>query len=120
MYAALANREVNVCLVPEFQFDLEGPHGLLEYTRQKVLQKRSCIIVIAEGAGKGVRDADLRLPEVDKEGNPKLQDVGVYLKDRIVKYCSEKGLPIAMKYIDPTYMIRDVAATAYDQQMCRY
>jgi len=25
-----------------------------------------------------------------------------------------------MKYIDPTYMIRDVPATAFDQQMCRY
>jgi len=118
MYAALANREVNVCLVPEFQFDLEGPQGLLEYVRQKVLQKKSCIVVIAEGAGKGIRDADLSLPELDKEGNPKLQDVGVYLNKRIVSYCQEKGLKIAMKYIDPTYMIRDVAPTAYDQQMC--
>jgi len=51
MYASLANRDVNVCLVPEFPFELEGPKGLLEYVRQRVLQKKSCIIVVSEGAG---------------------------------------------------------------------
>lgn len=51
MYASLANRDVNICLVPEFAFELEGPRGLLEYVRQRVLLKRSCIIVVSEGAG---------------------------------------------------------------------
>lgn len=51
MYASLANRDVNVCLIPEVPFELEGPKGLLEHVRQKVIQKKSCIVVVAEGAG---------------------------------------------------------------------
>ena len=51
MYASLANREVNVCLVPEFPYELEGPKGLLEYVRLRVIAKRSCIVVVSEGSG---------------------------------------------------------------------
>lgn len=31
MEAVNASRSVNICLVPEFPFDLYGKHGLLEY-----------------------------------------------------------------------------------------
>jgi 6-phosphofructokinase len=51
LYSALANRDVNICLVPEFQFDLEGPRGLLEYIVKRLKAKRHCVIVVAEGAG---------------------------------------------------------------------
>jgi 6-phosphofructokinase 1 len=31
MEAANASRDVNICLIPEFKFELYGSHGLLEY-----------------------------------------------------------------------------------------
>ena len=31
MEAVNASRDVNICLIPEFQFELYGPHGMLEY-----------------------------------------------------------------------------------------
>lgn len=30
MFASLASRDVNICLVPEFHFELYGENGLLE------------------------------------------------------------------------------------------
>ena len=52
MEASSASRDVNVCLVPEFKFDVNGPKGLLEYVAKRVQAKRHCIVVVAEGAGK--------------------------------------------------------------------
>ena len=52
LYASLANRDVNICLVPEFPFELGGPRGLLEYIVKRLKHKRHCVMVVAEGAGK--------------------------------------------------------------------
>jgi 6-phosphofructokinase 1 len=51
MHASLASRDVNVCLVPEFKFDLGGPRGLLSYVHQRLQARGRCTIVVAEGAG---------------------------------------------------------------------
>jgi len=51
MYASLANRDVNICLVPEFPFELGGPRGLLEFVARRLRHKRHCVMVVAEGAG---------------------------------------------------------------------
>ena len=52
MEAALASIDVNVCLVPEFGFELHGKNGLLEYVCKRVRIKRHCVIVVADGACK--------------------------------------------------------------------
>jgi len=51
MYACLANRDVNICLVPEFPFELNGPNGFLAHVKEVVKAKGHCVIVVAEGAG---------------------------------------------------------------------
>jgi 6-phosphofructokinase len=54
LYASLANRDVNICLVPEFQFELGGPRGLLAFIVRRLKIKRHCIIVVAEGASNSI------------------------------------------------------------------
>jgi len=51
MEASSASRDVNVCLVPEFKYNIQGKNGLLEYVIQRLKLKRHCVIVVAEGAG---------------------------------------------------------------------
>lgn len=51
MEASSASRDVNVCLVPEFKYNLNGKNGLLEYVAHRLQVKRHCVIVVAEGAG---------------------------------------------------------------------
>ena len=51
MEAASASRDVNICLVPEFNFDINGPKGLLEYVLKRLTIKKHVVIVVAEGAG---------------------------------------------------------------------
>lgn len=52
MESCLASIDVNICLVPEFGFELYGKNGLLEYICNRVRIKRHCVIVVAEGACK--------------------------------------------------------------------
>ena len=55
----------------------------------------------------------------DAGGHVKHGDIGVYLKDRIVKYGKEKhNMEITLKYIDPTYAIRSVRSNAVDTILC--
>ena len=36
LYATLANRDVNVCLIPEARFNLDGENGLLQYITNRL------------------------------------------------------------------------------------
>jgi 6-phosphofructokinase 1 len=58
MDAVRAARNANVCLVPEFPYDLYGECGLLRYISERVKLKGNCIIVYSEGASYAVRDLD--------------------------------------------------------------
>ncbi len=51
MGASIAYLGVNVCLIPEFHFDLYGEKGVLNYVYNYLLKKKHCVIVVAEGAG---------------------------------------------------------------------
>ena len=53
--ASSASRDVNICLVPEFKYNLNGKNGLLEYIAHRLQVKRHCVIVLAEGAGKQLK-----------------------------------------------------------------
>lgn len=120
-YSTLASRDVNICLIPESPFEIEGPNGLCETVCRRLKSKSHCLIVVAEGADEAALDIKLETDEVDQLGRAKHADIGVYLKDRIVSYGKEKyGMEITLKYIDPTYAIRSVPADAGDTVLCTH
>ncbi|WCJ36427.1 ATP-dependent 6-phosphofructokinase 6 [Euphorbia peplus] len=120
MFATLASRDVDCCLVPESPFYLEGPGGLFEYVEQRLKENGHLVIVIAEGAGQnyvaqGTHGADER----DASGNKLLLDVGPWLSQNIKDHFTKvRKIPVNMKYIDPTYMIRAVPSNASDNIYC--
>ncbi len=112
-HATLALTEVNFCMIPEIDFDLEGPSGLLARLETRIKDRGHAVLVVAEGAGqKFFEGKDLGR---DASGNVKLGDIGTYLKDRINGFFKERGLELNLKYIDPSYMIRSVPATPNDR-----
>ncbi len=70
---------------------------------------------MAEGAGQQLvgRDGERRA-----SGNVKLGDIGLFLKEAIKAYFTAQDMPIALKYIDPSYTIRSLPANAYDSAYC--
>lgn len=114
-HTSLATNDVNFCLIPEFQFDLEGEKGLLVHLEKRLLQRNHAVILAAEGAGQ-----DLMNPtgQTDESGNIKLGDIGAFLKTEISKYFKQKNIEINMKYIDPSYMIRSAPSYPTDSIYC--
>jgi len=116
--AVLAQQDVNFVHIPEVDFDLNGPQGLLSALEKRLAQRRHAVIVVAEGAGqKFFEDEE---SEQDASGNIKLKDIGIYLKDAIISYFAAKGIDISIKYIDPSYMIRSLPANANDRVFCNF
>ena len=112
--AAMASNDVNFVLVPEVDFPLEGPDGLLTHMEKRLDERDHAVIVVAEGAGQQYCAVEGK----DKSGNQKLGDVGVMLRDRIIDHFKSIDNPISMKYIDPSYMIRGVPAEPVDSMLC--
>ncbi|CAL1164264.1 unnamed protein product, partial [Cladocopium goreaui] len=112
MNAALAARDVDICLIPEMNIDLEK---VLKHVEHLMRTKGHCVMVVAEGCGDTLIQSS---GEKDAGGNKILADVGPWLKDTITARFKTLGLPLTIKYIDPTYMIRSVAANSYDSTYC--
>lgn len=117
--ATLASRDVNFCLVPEVRFDLEGPQGLLAALERRLAVRHHALVVVAEGCGASLVDADSAR---DASGNVRYADagldVGPRLRDAITAHFKALRVPIVVKYIDPSYMIRGCPANAYDSIFC--
>ncbi|XP_057501317.1 ATP-dependent 6-phosphofructokinase 3-like isoform X2 [Actinidia eriantha] len=120
MHATLASRDVDCCLIPESPFYLEGPGGLFEYIEKRLKENGHMVIVIAEGAGQELLSESLHSNnQKDPSGNKLLQDVGLWISQRIKDHFSrQKKMSINLKYIDPTYMIRAVPSNASDNVYC--
>lgn len=119
MYATLASRDVDCCLIPESPFYLEGPGGLFEYMEKRLKENGHMVLVIAEGAGQDILSESMRnMDEKDASGNKLLQDVGLWISHKIKEYFKEKNWTLNLKYIDPTYMIRAIPANASDNVYC--
>lgn len=120
-HATLASHDVNVCLVPEVHFALEGPCGLLAYLEKRLATRGHAVVVAAEGCATHLATAMANAPR-DASGNLSFQssalDIGAHLKSRIDGYFKEKGVPLTLKYIDPSYMVRGVRADANDAIFC--
>ena len=114
--AALAVRNVNLVLIPELPFDLEGEHGLFSYLERRFKMQKPTVIVVAEGAGQ----EHLQSKEgADESGNVRLGDIGLFLKDMIAQRFGGR-FRFSLKYIDPSYTIRSAPACANDSIFCGY
>lgn len=113
--SALAQNDVNFCLIPESPFDMDGANGLLNHLKARILSRHHAVILVAEGAGQ-----DLLPPptEHDASGNVKYHDIGLFLKEQIKAYFKNEGIDCNVKYIDPSYIIRSAAADSYDSIYC--
>jgi 6-phosphofructokinase 1 len=145
-YAALAASAADIVLIPEVPFSLEGERGVLAHVEQHVRTKGHVVIVLAEGAGQELLD-DHGVPQqngratgapgtvtlgaldghgmpqhngraTDASGNVKLGNVADLLKERVTAHLTAAGLPPTIRYIDPSYAVRSIAANAYDSVYC--
>ena len=114
-HTSLAQSDVNFCLIPESPFDLDGPNGLLENLKRRILERGHAVILVAEGAGQEFAPPT---GETDASGNIKYHDIGIFLKERIKQYFKDEGIPTSVKYIDPSYIIRSAPANSYDSIYC--
>lgn len=113
--ATLSNGDVNFCLVPEVRFTLQGEGGVLGLLEKRLRERHHALIVAAEGAGQDLFDDH---GERDASGNVKLRDIGSLLREAIERHCEVRGMPVDIKYIDPSYTIRGLPANALDSSFC--
>jgi len=111
-YAALANNDVNFCLVPEVRFSLEA---FLKALRQRLENRGHAVIVVGEGAGQDLVGVS---GERDASGNIRLGDIGIFLRDTIRNYFKKAEVQVDLKYIDPSYTIRSMPANPRDSAFC--
>ncbi|XP_078164415.1 ATP-dependent 6-phosphofructokinase 5, chloroplastic-like isoform X1 [Carex rostrata] len=115
MHASLSSGQIDVCLIPEVPFNLDGESGVLAHLEQLIEKKGFAMICVAEGAGQELLE---KSNSTDASGNVVLSDIGVHLQQQIKRHFKEKGLYADVKYIDPTYMVRAVRANASDAILC--
>ena len=114
--AAAASQDVNFALVPEVPFQLDGEGGLFSLIKERVLSRHHAVIVVAEGAGQHLIDqGETRR---DASGNVLHGDIGPFLTSAIRDYFTREDVPATVKYIDPSYIIRSVAANCEDSLLC--
>ncbi|MCX8058871.1 MAG: ATP-dependent 6-phosphofructokinase [Spirochaetes bacterium] len=116
--ASLAQKDVNYVLIPEIDFDLEGPKGLFKSVEERLKKRGHALIVVAEGSGqKFFEGAEAKY---DASGNRILNDIGVYLKNKLKQYFDKIEMEVNIKYIDPSYIIRSVPASPNDSVYCGF
>jgi len=114
--AAIAQQDVNFVLIPEVDFDIQGPHGLLSALSKRLESRGHAVIVAAEGAGQNLFKTETN--RFDESGNPRKNDIGLFLKEAISDHFAKKKIAATVKYIDPSYIIRSLPANANDSAFC--
>jgi 6-phosphofructokinase 1 len=114
--AAVASQDVNITLVPELYFDLDGPGGLLDLLMKRITGRGHAVVVVAEGAGRHLLPADEETR--DASGNVLPGDIGVFLAGRIKSHFKDQNIPATVKYIDPSYILRSIPANCEDALLC--
>ena len=86
---------------------------------QRLAARSHAVIVVAEGCGRSLAPPDA---ERDASGNLRYAsaalDVGQHLSEAVRRHFAATGVPIALKYIDPSYTIRAAPANASDAFYC--
>jgi 6-phosphofructokinase 1 len=111
VYASLASSDVNLVLIPEVPFSLQK---VFSYLNERIRRKAHAVIVVAEGAGQNLVEVE----GTDISGNKKLGDIGLFLKSEITNHFRNTPIPVEVKYIDPSYIIRSLPANADDSVFC--
>lgn len=111
--ATVASQDVNFALIPEVPFSLEAFLAALE---QRMRVKSHAVIAVAEGAGQDLLEADGG--GRDASGNVKLKDIGPFLRGQIERHFQAAGLPVVMRYFDPSYQVRSCPANCEDALVC--
>ena len=114
--ATIASQEVNFAIIPEIPLKLDGPKGFLSQLWRRLSERGHAVVVVAEGAGQDLLGGEGA--GTDASGNKLHADIGVYLRDRIKDYFKQKKVETNVKYIDPSYTIRSVAANSHDARIC--
>jgi len=111
--ATIASQDVNFALIPEVPFNLDT---FLTALKQRMLTKSHAVIAVAEGAGHELLAAEANAR--DASGNVKLQDIGRYLSARIETYFKAEGIPVVLRYFNPSYQVRSRPANCEDALLC--
>ena len=114
-YAALSVNDADFVLIPEVPFGLDGDDGLLCRIEQHLRRHGQVVVVVAEGAGQDLLES---AGTQDDSGNARLGDIGLFLKEKITERLAGSGIAPTVRYLDPSYAIRSVAANAYDSVYC--
>ncbi len=116
--AALAQQDANFVLIPEVDIFLYGKNGFLQALEERLAQRHHAVIIVAEGAGQNFFND--KETQYDESGNVVLKDIGLFLKEKISQWFKEKDIPISLKYIDPSYIIRSLPSNANDSVFCGF
>jgi 6-phosphofructokinase 1 len=114
--ATVASQDVNITLVPELHFELEGPGGLFDLLEERIAGRGHAVVVVAEGAGQHLLPKDPS--NCDASGNVLLSDIGVFLAGEIKEYFKGSDTEATVKYIDPSYILRSIPANCEDALLC--
>jgi 6-phosphofructokinase 1 len=111
--AVVASQDVNFALIPEVPFKLEI---FLAALKERLRTKSHAVIAVAEGAGQELLQTDKS--ERDASGNVKLKDIGLFLRQNIESYFKAEGMPVVVRYFDPSYQVRSRPANCEDALLC--
>jgi 6-phosphofructokinase 1 len=111
--AVVASQDVNFALIPEVPFKLDA---FLAALKARMREKSHAVIAVAEGAGQDLLAADPNAR--DASGNVKLKDIGPFLREKIETFFKAEGIPVVMRYFDPSYQVRSRPANCEDALLC--
>jgi 6-phosphofructokinase 1 len=81
-----------------------------------MLSTSHALIAVAEGAGQNLLEGDGS--GRDASGNVKLKDIGTFLRDHIAAFFKAEGIPVVLRYFDPSYQVRSRPANCEDAVLC--
>ncbi|MBO4648947.1 MAG: ATP-dependent 6-phosphofructokinase, partial [Lentisphaeria bacterium] len=93
----------------------DGPDAFLPRLHERLKRRHHAVIIVAEGAGQDLIQGER---QKDASGNLLNNNIGMFLKDRIKEYFKRNNFEVNIKYFDPTYLIRGIAAEASDSVFC--
>ncbi|MGI9474502.1 MAG: ATP-dependent 6-phosphofructokinase [Rubripirellula sp.] len=114
--ASVVSQEVDFTLIPEIPFPMDGKQGFLPALEDRMRRRGHAVVVVAGGAGQHhCGDTDGKR---DASGNLLHQDIAEVLQQRIAHHFADISMPVAMKYFDPSYLIRSIPASMFDRYLC--
>ncbi len=113
--ATIASQDVNYAFIPEVPFSFEA---FLAALKKRMLTKSHALIAVAEGAGQDLLQAEAA--QRDASGNVKLKDIGLFFRERIEAYFKAEGIPVVIRYFDPSYQVRSRPANCEDSVLCDF